>query len=97
MVKHKDAYDVDPKKNDLKFWYHIDELHSTSHPVDFSFNRFKDFDTFWKLDSLPKKYKCGGGCGQKYETPIENMVVCPYPSLMKKGDKILTPPSNYFP
>ena len=44
MVKHKDAWDRDPKKNDLKFWYHIDELKESSQASSFSFNRFKVFD-----------------------------------------------------
>lgn len=91
-VKHKDAYDVDPKQNDLKFWYHIDVLKETSHPSSFSFEHFEDFDSFWKLEPLEKKYKCGGGCGLTYETPVENMVVCPYPlteSTFQAGGKTM--------
>ena len=78
-VKAKSAYNIDDKKNKLEFWYHVADLKSTSQPSVFGFDLFEDFDTFWKLAPLTKKYKCGGGCGQKYETPVEHLVVCPYP------------------
>ena len=79
MVKAEDAYNVVDEENKLEFWYHINDLKTSSQPSVFGFDRFHDFDTYWKLDPLPKKYKCGGGCGLMYETPVENMVVCPYP------------------
>ncbi len=81
-VKDKDAFNSDPanqQNNMLKFWYHIKELKSTSKPSSKSFKLFNDFDTYWKLDPLPKKHECGGDCGQKYRTPVEQLVTCPYP------------------
>lgn len=81
-VKSKDAFNNDPnnqQNNMLKFWYHITDLTDDSSATSKSFERFEDFDTFWKLAPLPKKYPCGGDCGQKYETPVRNLVTCPYP------------------
>lgn len=92
-VKDKDAYNADVSKNMLEFWYHVNDLKSTSHPSVFGFDRFKDFSTFWQLDALPKKYACGGDCGQKYQTPVENLVICPYPltsSVLQAGNRRLT-------
>ena len=61
----------------LKFWYHPSDLKSTSQPTSHSFGRFHDFDSFWKLTPLPKNKRCGGSCGQQFQTPVEHLVVCP--------------------
>ena len=77
-VKHKDAYDSDDEENMLKFWYHVDDLKSTSQASSKSFRRFKDFDTFWKRDELPSNQLCGGDCRQQFQTPVEHLVICPH-------------------
>ncbi len=61
----------------LKKWYHPNDIKSSSQPTSHSFGRFHDFDSFWKLNPLPKNKNCGGSCGQQFQTPVEHLVVCP--------------------
>ena len=77
----------------LKKWYHPNDIKSSSQPTSHSFGRFHDFDSFWKLNPLPKSKRCGGDCGQQFQTPVEHLVVCPYAltvSSMQAGNRRLT-------
>ncbi len=76
-VKDKNAYNVVDTSNMLKFWYHVGDLKRTSHPSSKSFSLFEDFESFWELDDLPNKYKCGGDCGLMFQTPAEHLLICP--------------------
>ena len=69
--------DITDSLNMLMFWYHPSDLKSTSQPSSHSFDRFNNFDDFWKLTPLPKNKNCGGSCGQQFQTPVEHLVVCP--------------------
>lgn len=92
-VKDKNAYNAVDSLNKLEFWYHVNDLKSTSQPSSCGFDRFKDFDSFWKLNPLPKNKRCGGDCGQQFQTPVEHLVVCPHAlksSRMSAGNRTLT-------
>ena len=78
-VKDKNAYNITDSLNMLMFWYHPSDLKSTSQPSSHSFDRFNNFDDFWKLTPLLKNKDCGGDCGQQFQTPVEHLVVCPHP------------------
>ena len=92
-VKAADAYNATDSLNMLEFWYHVNDLKSTSQPSPHGFDRFWDFDSFWKLNPLPKNKRCGGDCGQQFQTPVEHLVVCPHAltvSSMQAGNRRLT-------
>ena len=77
----------------LKKWYHPNDIKSSSQPTSHSFGRFHDFDSFWKLNPLPKNKDCEGSCGQQFQTPVEHLVVCPYAltvSILQAGNTRLT-------
>lgn len=77
-VKAKDAYSTIDSENMFMFWYHPGDLRSTSRPVSHTIDRFEHFDNVWKHPELPKDKRCGGDCGQQFQTPVEHLVVCPH-------------------
>ena len=92
-VKAADAYNATDSLNMLEFWYHVNDLKSTSQPSPHGFDRFNNFDDFWKLTPLPKSKRCGGDCGQQFQTPVEHLVVCPHAltvSSLQAGNTRLT-------
>ena len=92
-VKAADAYNATDSLNMLEFWYHVNDLKSTSQPSPHGFDRFNNFDDFWKLTPLPKSKRCDGDCGQQFQTPVEHLVVCPHAltvSSLQAGNTRLT-------
>ena len=51
-VKAADAYNATDSLNMLEFWYHVNDLKSTSQPSPHGFDRFNNFDEFLETDSV---------------------------------------------
>ena len=62
----------------LDSWYHPGDLRSTSQPVSHTIDSFWNFEEYWKRPELPTDKRCGGDCGQQFQTPVEHVVVCPH-------------------
>ena len=92
-VKAKDAYSTIDNQNMFMFWYHPGDLRSSSQPVSHTIDHFHHFDNTWKRPDLPSDKRCGGDCGQQFQTPVEHLVVCPHAltsSCMQAGNTSLT-------